>query len=126
MNVPLAASLTVEAAALTLTLRRGALYLPRAVIDRYFAGVAAVVVLDDGADLLVLPVRHAAAGGYVLKVRNAAGDRVVDAPDLLRAHRLDEIELQVSACWDERRAGLLLTGLLAPGARDDFQSLDAK
>ncbi len=40
--------------------------------------------------MLVLPVRYAASGGYVLKIRNAAGDRVVDAGDFFRDHGLDD------------------------------------
>ena len=39
---------------------------------------------------MILPVRHAAAGGYVLKLRNSAGDRVVHAPDFFREHHIDE------------------------------------
>lgn len=95
-----------------MTLKRGALYLSRALVDRYFAGVAAVVMIDEGADLWILPVRHAAAGGYVLKIRNAAGDRVVDALDLLRAHHLDEVERHVIAYWSDTHAGLVLAGVL--------------
>jgi hypothetical protein len=99
-------------AATTITIKRGALYLSRALVDQHFADLAAVVIIDDGPDLWVLPVRHAAAGGYVLKVRNAAGDRVVDAIDLLRAYRLDEGEHSVEATWSAERAGLRLPGVL--------------
>lgn len=94
------------------TLRRGALYLPSALYAAHFDGVAAVVLIGDGEDLWILPVRHVAAGGYVLKVRNAAGDRVVDAPDFLRHHGLADEERAHAARWSEERAGLVLFGVL--------------
>ena len=63
-------------------------------------------------DLLILPVRHAAAGGYLLKLRNGAGDRVVNAPDFFREHGLDD---EVAARI-RRRSGRLATR--RPWSRD--------
>jgi hypothetical protein len=92
-----------------LAIRGGALHLAHAAYERFFAGVGAVVLLREGADLLVLPVRSAAAGGYVLKVRNAAGDRVVAAADFLRAQGLeDETEVLPSFSWQADRHALLV------------------
>jgi len=88
---------------------RGGLYLSREVCDRYFAGVDAVILLKRDADLVILPVRHAAAGGYLLKQRNGAGDRVVHVGELLgdRAIRQDDQELP--AVWDAGQAGLVVS-----------------
>lgn len=88
-------------------LKRGALYIDRAIYDRYFAGLTAVILLRRECDLLILPVRNAAAGGYLLKVRNAAGDRIVDAADFFREHgagALDERELPIT--WNTELAAL--------------------
>jgi hypothetical protein len=98
---------TDRTAKASIVLKRGSLHIDRAVCERYFAGLNAVILLRRANDLLVLPVRHAAAGGYLLKVRNAAGDRIVDAADFFREHdayALDERRLAVA--WSAESAGL--------------------
>jgi hypothetical protein len=91
--------------------KSGKLYIGRAVYARYLDGLGTVVLLRRGDDLLVLPVRHAAAGGYLLKVRNAAGDRVVDAADFFREHHCDEpSERQLALTWDAETAGIRFAG----------------
>jgi hypothetical protein len=96
----------------SLAVRRGGLYLARELYERYFGGREAVILLRRDDDLLVLPVHHAGAGGYLLQVRNANGDRVVHAADFLRTHGIDDdAELQLAASWNSAAAGLL-----APGA----------
>ena len=91
-----------------LTIRRGALYFTRDVYDRFFLGLENVVVLRDGDDLVVLPVRQPAAGGYVIKLRTAAGDRTVHAADFFRDNGLDDsVELILPATWSESRAALV-------------------
>ena len=93
------------------TLKRGGLYLRRETHDRYFRGLDGVVLLRRDADLLILPVRHAAAGGYFLKQCNVAGDRVVTAPDFFREHGADdERERRLPAAWETARAALVASG----------------
>jgi hypothetical protein len=75
----------------------GRLYLTRGVCETYFARVDAVILLRDGADLRVLPVRNQGAGGYLLKQRNAAGDRVINGADFFRDSGLAD-----DACWNGR------------------------
>jgi hypothetical protein len=89
------------------TLRRGALHFSRDVYERFFNTLENVVLLRDGGVLLVLPVRHSAAGGYVIKMRTAAGDRTVHAADFFRDHGLDDaIEMTLPAQWSDERAAL--------------------
>jgi hypothetical protein len=89
------------------TIKRGSLYLDRALYDRYFPGLEAVVLLRRDNDLLILPVRHAASGGYLLKLRNGAGDRVVSAPDFFREHGIEDgTELVIPVVWSREQAGL--------------------
>lgn len=91
-----------------ITLRRGALYLARETYDRYFAGLETVILLRRDRDLCILPVRHAAAGGYLLKLRNKAGDRVVHAPDFFREYGIDENSaLELSVVWSSERGALV-------------------
>jgi hypothetical protein len=97
-----------------LSVKRGSLHVSRAVYDQYFAGVEAVILLARDDDLLVLPVRHAAGGGYLLKLRNSAGDRVVQAGDFFHAHGIgDDAELILPVAWDQAIAGLCAKSALA-------------
>jgi hydrogenase maturation protease len=96
----------------SVAIRRGTLHVAGPVYDRFFAGLASVVLLREGADLLVLPVRHAAAGGYLVKQRNRAGDRVVDAADFLRAQGIDDsVERSCPVRWSPERAALVAEGV---------------
>ena len=91
----------------------GSLYLTREIYDRYFAGLEAVILLRRDADLLILPVRNTAAGGYLLKLRNSAGDRVVHASDFFRAQGIaDERELLLEVIWSSERGGLMAASAL--------------
>jgi len=99
---------------LELMLRRGRLYLPAELYERYFAGLESVVLIRRDDDLVVLPVRHAGAGGYLLKRRDAAGERVTDAVDFLRAQGIDEeAERTFGVVWDSAVAGLLIRGFFS-------------
>jgi hypothetical protein len=90
-------------------LRQRRLYVPRAAYETYFAGGSTVILLRKEQDLLVLPVRHAASGGYMLKIRNRAGDRVVDAGDFFRDQGLgDDAEWEGTHSWSESSGGLQL------------------
>ena len=97
---------------LTITLRQGTLHLSCATYERYFAGLEGVILLRRDRDLCILPVRHAAAGGYLLKVRNKAGDRVVHAPDFFRAQNVDDsIALTLTVSWSAERGALIAAEL---------------
>lgn len=94
--------------------RRGAVYLPAPMAETYFRGVDAVIVLIVEGELQVLPVQRNAAGGCLLKVRNAAGDRVAVTPDVFAAHGLETwVGEGLEARWSSERAALLVT---LPGA----------
>ena len=74
----------------TIDIRRGGIYIPADLYETYFAGLEAVIVLIRDVNLMILPVRQMPAGGCLLKVRNAAGDRVATAPDVFEAAGLME------------------------------------
>ncbi|WP_333715166.1 hypothetical protein [Yoonia sp.] len=67
-----------------LSVRDGSVYLPAVVVETYFRGIASVVVLIRDGTLMILPVHQATAGGCLLKLRNAAGDRVAQARDVFQ------------------------------------------
>lgn len=90
--------------------RDGSIYLSSDVIDTYFRGIDAVIVLMRDDTLQILPVRHMAAGGCLLKIRNAAGDRVASARDVFAANELlDWADPSLSASWSAQQGALLAT-----------------
>lgn len=91
-----------------LAIRRGALHFTRGTYERFFSSLDAVVLLRNGNDLVVLPVHHRAAGGYVIKIRTGAGDRAVAAADFFRDNGIeDSVEMTLPAIWDDDRAALV-------------------
>jgi hypothetical protein len=97
-----------------LSMRRGSLYLGRHTYERYFASLEGIVLLREHEDLTVMPVRLAGAGGYLVKVRNAAGDRVVDAADFFRTEGvLDDATFEVDSEWDDARGALVAARVFA-------------
>lgn len=86
---------------------RGSLYLAAADYRRWFGEVQTVAAVPEGSVLWLLPVRHASAGGLIAKIRNARGDRVIHAPELLAACGLDSGgQRRCAAQWDEGRMAL--------------------
>ena len=99
-----------------ISLRDARLYLPAEICRAFFAGVGGVVLVRDGDDLCILPVRQAAGGGFLLKQRNAAGDCVVEALEFLRREGLEELRRSSSrAEWDDRNGALRLPDFLRAG-----------
>jgi hypothetical protein len=95
-----------------MTLERGGLYLSASDYQRYFQGLDSVILLRRDLDLLIMPVRHAAAGGYLLKMRNVAGDRVVSAGDFFRGQGVsDERTRPLSGKWSEDDCALIVEEL---------------
>ena len=92
----------------TLTVTRGNLYLAKETCDHHLGGLSAVVLQRRGDDLVILPVRHVPARGYVLKQRNVRGDRVVSAGDFSRSQGLhDAGERHAPFRWDADMAALV-------------------
>ena len=89
--------------------RKGRLYFTREACERHFPGSGAVALIRAGPDLLILPVRHAASGGYLLKLRTSAGERVAAVPDFFRAEGMDDDAVwSGQSSWEQERAALVL------------------
>jgi hypothetical protein len=71
------------------TIVDGRLHLPAATYDAALAGCVAVAVLADDDRWWLLPLK-AGAGGLQVKLRSAAGDRVVEVREFLRAQGIDD------------------------------------
>lgn len=90
-----------------LSVKQGSVYLSAEVAKTYFSGVDAVIVLIRDDVLMVMPVQQTAAGGCLLKLRNAAGDRVANARDVFQDQ--DRLGLdceQLPARWVSTAAAL--------------------
>ncbi|HMU56490.1 MAG TPA: hydrogenase maturation protease [Nitrospira sp.] len=98
-----------------ITIRRGSIYIGAGVHASYFGDLESLVLLRREDKLLLLPVRHAAAGGLLIKIRNPQGDRVVHAQEFLRGHGIDERqEWTVPVRWDAQAAALVADWPSAP------------
>lgn len=100
--------LTVSQGLFRIAIRRGSIYVDAGVYATYFRGLESIILLRQDEKLLLLPVRHAAAGGLLLKIRNPHGDRVVHAHEFLRNQGIDEgQEWTLPVQWDARSAALV-------------------
>lgn len=92
----------------SIEVRRGSIYVPCEIYATYFAGLEAVIVLIREDKLMILPVRQMAAGGCLLKVRNARGDRVATAPDVFEAHGMAEFSIaDLEVRWSAEDGALI-------------------
>lgn len=74
----------------------GYVHLPAEMARRFPAGTAIVLVRDG--ELWLMPVSHAGAGGLLLKVRNAKGDRSVLVQEFLPQDAVPGVR---DAVWDD-------------------------
>lgn len=92
----------------SIRLSRGSLHFDAAIYERYFSGLESVILLRRENRLVIMPVRHAMAGGYLLKLKNSAGDRVVHASDFFQSNGIGpEVERAFEAFWSADLAGLV-------------------
>jgi hypothetical protein len=99
-------------------LARGSIYLDSALCAAYFSDTAALAAIVRDGHAYLLPLRGPAAGGLLLKVRNACGDRVVHADEFLLTLGIasNAPERWVGVRWDPDMAGLLLEELVPTDA----------
>ncbi len=99
---------------LELVVARGTLLFARAGYEAAFGRAPAVALLRQRVDLLIAPIHEAAIGGQLVKLRNAAGDRAIDAIALSRTRELARFgERRVRACWDPERGALRIADLFS-------------
>jgi len=98
----------------SITLRRGSLYLSAEIYLKYFAGLEAVVLLERDAHLYIMPVRNASGGGYLLKLKDSNGSRIINAMDFFRDRGKDSFdEIIVNVFWDQEMSALKSTCFFA-------------
>lgn len=72
----------------TITYNQGSLYLDRDVYETYLGTYGAAVLLQRDDRTYLVPVQQA-AGGLLIKIRNANGDRVINAQEFFQHHNLN-------------------------------------
>jgi hypothetical protein len=89
---------------------RGSIHLDRDLCAAYLQDVTALAAVVQDGKAYLLPLRGPAAGGLLLKVRNARGDRVVHADEFLLTLGIPPTapERQLAVRWEANMAGLLL------------------
>lgn len=94
---------------LSVEVKNGAVYLPGAIAEQHFGKLETVILIRRDFNLLVMPVHDVTAGGYLLKRRNASGDRVIHGADFLRDQGFDgDRSKRCEAYWDASAAALVL------------------
>ena len=89
------------------SIREGSIYLPCSLVETYFRGIEAVIVLIQQDELMVMPVHQSTSGGCLLKIRNAAGDRVVQARDVFQDQDLLELSIEgLPVVWRSEKGAL--------------------
>jgi len=89
------------------SLSRGSLYIPKQIYELYFAGLDSIILLARDDHFLVMPVHNVSSGGYLLKLRNRFGDRLITAPDFFyEIGLLDDTALEFDVAWDQEMAAL--------------------
>jgi len=90
---------------------QGRLYISREIYDQYFSQAETVILFRQEKDLFVIPVQNIASGGYIVKMRNAAGDRVINGADFFRENGVDDdIVWAGEFSWCETYGGVRLYG----------------
>jgi hypothetical protein len=95
------------------SIKRGSIYLSRELCDAHLPDAGAVALLARDDAVLIVPLARQSAGGLLLKVRNARGDRVLHAQEFLRARGLPEDfeERRFPVHWASELKALAIRGL---------------
>ena len=91
----------------SIRIQGGSFYLDFDVYQACFGGRDAVAVMSREQELLLVALSPGAVGGSLVKIRNARGDRIIHAHELLRRFDLDgPSAIEIRAEWDPELAAL--------------------
>jgi hypothetical protein len=90
-----------------LRLVNGNLYLDAEVYAAFFGDRDSVAVLSRDHQIALFALSSGSVGGSLAKIKNARGDRVIVARELLRGLDLDDVALDVEARWDAELCALV-------------------
>ena len=97
----------------TVTVKRGNIYLSREICEAYFPDMHSIALIVRDDKLLIMPLIQESAGGLLLKIRNARGDRVIQAQEFFRdqSYAEDFEEQSIAVQWSSDWAALILNKL---------------
>ena len=91
----------------SVVIHRGNIYVDAETYQKYFSGIESVAVIAREDDIALMPVRNPGGGGLLLKIRNAQGDRVIHAREILESAGIPEDkEIRATPKWDSEFAAL--------------------
>ena len=91
-----------------ITLKNGNLYIDSDVYDTYLGCADSIVLIHKESKYYLMPVQQM-AGGLLMKVINAKGDRVVNATEFLQNNYMETNDVRlIDAKWDQELSALLL------------------
>ena len=90
----------------SVTLKNGNLYIDSTVYDTYLKSADSVVLINKDAKCYLMPVQQM-AGGLLMKIMNAKGDRVINAVEFLQSNHIDISSTKiVDVTWDQTYSAL--------------------
>jgi hypothetical protein len=90
-----------------LRIRDGSVYIDAVLCERFLHGIQSVAILSEERSVYLIPLRADGSGGYLLKIRNARGDRVVHCAEFMQRLGIRGCnELQRPVTWDSTRHAL--------------------
>ena len=95
------------------TIRSGNIHLSHELCSAHLAEARSVALVAHGEDVLIMPLIQQSAGGMLLKIRNARGDRVLHAQEFLRARGVPEDfeERRFPVRWIAELSALAIMGM---------------
>ena len=108
--VKLSANMREPPVRLQIKIARGNIYIPRETHAAYLKNIEAVALLPHENGVLLIPLVINSAGGWLLKIKNLNGDRIVHAQEFFRynGYLEDFVERSYRVRWESERAALLI------------------
>ena len=92
----------------SITLKNGNLYIESDVYETYLNSADSVVLIHKESKYYLMPVQQM-AGGLLMKIINAKGDRVINAIEFLQYNNIETSETRViEVKWDQEFSALSL------------------
>tara|TARA_R110002096_G_scaffold403234_3_gene600769 strand:+ start:794 stop:1084 length:291 start_codon:yes stop_codon:yes gene_type:complete len=92
----------------SITLKNGNLYIDSDVYETYLNSADSVVLIHKESKYYLMPVQQM-AGGLLMKIMNAKGDRVINAVEFLQYNNIETNDTRaIEAKWDQEFSALSL------------------
>lgn len=95
------------------SVKGGSILIPFETYETYLRSITAVALMIHSNEVILIPLIHDSAGGLLLKIRNAKGDRIVHSQEFLRSNGIEETDnsAEFPVVWLPDRGALHIMGL---------------